>query len=107
MGNKQPLDRDITSTTSNEGMAKTMPRPEGSLGDKDSGGNIPLSDIEPIHNLVADLSRTGEPSYEGEPDTQPMLLTYADVRAILLSKDEAQESDEEVLAAGDDMDEDP
>ncbi|GJV75585.1 hypothetical protein Tco_1507169 [Tanacetum coccineum] len=35
-GNIQPLDRDITSTTSDEGTAKTTPRPEGSLGDKDS-----------------------------------------------------------------------
>ncbi|GJY81383.1 hypothetical protein Tco_0494134 [Tanacetum coccineum] len=128
-GNKQPLDRDITSTTSNEGMAKTTPRPEGSLGDKDLGGNIPPADMEQIHTPVADLLGTGakyqedqtqssrlryqsltknkgEPSYEGEPDTQPMLLTYADVRAILLSEDEAQESDEEVLAARDDMDED-
>ncbi|GJS21948.1 hypothetical protein Tco_0450580 [Tanacetum coccineum] len=37
----------------------------------------------------------GKPSYEGEPDTQPILLTYVDVRVILLSEDEAQESDEE------------
>ncbi|GJU52641.1 hypothetical protein Tco_1226355 [Tanacetum coccineum] len=28
-GNKQPLDKDITSTTSNEGTAKTTPHPEG------------------------------------------------------------------------------
>nr|GEW75918.1 hypothetical protein [Tanacetum cinerariifolium] len=48
----------------------------------------------------------GEPSYKGEPDTQPMLLSYAYVRAILLSEDEAQESDEKVLAVGDDMDKD-
>ncbi|GJY76832.1 hypothetical protein Tco_0481948 [Tanacetum coccineum] len=38
--NKQPLDRDITSTTSNEGTAKTTPLPKGSLGDKDLEGNI-------------------------------------------------------------------
>ncbi|GJZ65045.1 hypothetical protein Tco_0621741 [Tanacetum coccineum] len=94
-GNKQPLDRDITSTISNEGTTKTTPRPEGSLGDKDSGGNIPSANIEPIYNPITDLSRTGEPSYEGEPDTQSMLLTYADVQAIHLSEDEAQESDEE------------
>ncbi|GJU88703.1 hypothetical protein Tco_1301126 [Tanacetum coccineum] len=116
--------------TSNEGTDKITPRPEGLLGDKDSGGNIPPANMEPIHNLVADLSGTGakyqedqtqssrlryqsltknkgEPSYEGELDTQPMLLTYADVRAILISKDEAQESDKGLLAAGDDMDEDP
>nr|GEW57673.1 hypothetical protein [Tanacetum cinerariifolium] len=48
----------------------------------------------------------GEPSYEGEPDTQPMLLSYVYVRAILLSEDEAQKSDEKVLAVGDDMDKD-
>ncbi|GJU45601.1 hypothetical protein Tco_1202867 [Tanacetum coccineum] len=49
------------------------------------GGNIPPADMEPIHNPVADLLGT----------------------AILLSEDEAQESDEEVLDVGDDMDEDP
>nr|GEX04822.1 retrovirus-related Pol polyprotein from transposon TNT 1-94 [Tanacetum cinerariifolium] len=93
-------------------------------------GNKPPADMEPLHTTDADLSGTGakyqedqtqssklryqsltknkgEPSYEGEPDTQPMLLTYVDVRAILLSEDEAQESNKEVLAAGDDMDEDP
>nr|GFB02072.1 hypothetical protein [Tanacetum cinerariifolium] len=37
----------------------------------------------------------GEPFYEGDLDIQPLILSYADVRAILLSKDEAQESDEE------------
>nr|GEW65486.1 hypothetical protein [Tanacetum cinerariifolium] len=93
-------------------------------------GNKPPADMEPLHTTNANLSRTGakyqenqtqssrlryqsltknkgEPSYEGEPDTQPMVLTYADVRDILLSEDEAQESDEEVLAAGDDTYEDP
>ncbi|GJU43169.1 hypothetical protein Tco_1200435 [Tanacetum coccineum] len=86
-GNKQPLDRDITSTTSNEGMAKTMPHPEGSLGDKDSGGNIPPADMELIHTPIADPSGT----------------------ALLLSDDELDKDsdEEEVLAAGDDMDEDP
>ncbi|GKF58408.1 hypothetical protein Tco_0171945, partial [Tanacetum coccineum] len=101
-GNKQPLDRDITFMTSNEGMAKTMSPPEGLFRNKDSGGNIPPADMEPFHNPVVDLLGTsakyqedqtqsskfryksltknkGEPSYEGEPDTQPMLLTYADV----------------------------
>nr|GEU29534.1 uncharacterized mitochondrial protein AtMg00810-like [Tanacetum cinerariifolium] len=82
-----------------EGTAKTTPRPEGSIGDKDSGGHKPPVDIEPLHPTDADLSRTGEPSYEGEPDTQPMILSYADVRAIFLSKDEAQESEEDILGA--------
>ncbi|GJT34478.1 hypothetical protein Tco_0924897 [Tanacetum coccineum] len=132
-GNKQPLNRDITSTTSNEGTAKTTPRPEGPLGDKDSGGNIPPADMEPIHTPVADPSGTGakyqvdethstrlryrsltknkgKTSSEVEPDTEPLKLqTYDDIQAFLLSDDELDnESDEEeVLAAGDDMDEDP
>ncbi|GKD91719.1 hypothetical protein Tco_1367226 [Tanacetum coccineum] len=90
-GNKQPFDRDITSTTSNEGAAKTTTRPEGSLGDKDSEVNIPPTNIEPIYTLVAGPSGTGD-KYQ----------------AFLLSKDELEkESDEEeVLAARDDMDED-
>nr|GEV70872.1 uncharacterized mitochondrial protein AtMg00810-like [Tanacetum cinerariifolium] len=56
-GNDQPLDRDLTFMTFNEGTAKTTPRSEGS--------------------------------------------------PIILFEEEAQESDEEVLATGDDMDEDP
>nr|GEU80168.1 retrovirus-related Pol polyprotein from transposon TNT 1-94 [Tanacetum cinerariifolium] len=75
-GNDQPLDRDLTFITSDEGLAKTTPRPEGSRKDKDSGGNKPPTDMEPLHT---DLSGT----------------------------DEAHESDEEVLAAGDDINEDP
>nr|GFC38167.1 retrovirus-related Pol polyprotein from transposon TNT 1-94 [Tanacetum cinerariifolium] len=58
-GNIQPLDRDLTSMTFDEGTSKTTPHPEGSLGDKDSGGNIPPTDMEPIHTIVADLSGTG------------------------------------------------
>nr|GEX80112.1 hypothetical protein [Tanacetum cinerariifolium] len=58
-GNKQPLDRDITSMTPNEGMTKTTPCPEGLLGDKDSWGNIPPTDMEPIHIPVFDPSGTG------------------------------------------------
>ncbi|GKE82863.1 hypothetical protein Tco_1552863, partial [Tanacetum coccineum] len=54
--NIQTLDRDLTSMTSDEGTAKTMPRLEGSLGDKDSGGNIPPVDIKPIHTTIADPS---------------------------------------------------
>ncbi|GKA74300.1 hypothetical protein Tco_0780602, partial [Tanacetum coccineum] len=57
--NKQPIDTGLPSTTFDEGTAKTTSRPEGSLGDKDSGGNIPLTDMEPIHPNVADLSGTG------------------------------------------------
>ncbi|GJZ44039.1 hypothetical protein Tco_0591294 [Tanacetum coccineum] len=99
-GNIQPFDMDLTSTTSDEGTAKTTPRPKGSLRDKDSGGNIPPVDMEPIHLTIVDISGTGKPSYEEELDTQPLVLsTYADVRAFLLSDDEAQESEKDILGA--------
>ncbi|GKA91004.1 hypothetical protein Tco_0812874 [Tanacetum coccineum] len=90
--------------TPDEGTAKTTPRPEGLLGHKDSGGNIPPADMEPMHTPVAD------PSGTVEPDTEHLQLqTFADIQAFLLSEDELdKESDEEeVLAVGDDMDEDP
>ncbi|GJV09216.1 putative RNA-directed DNA polymerase [Tanacetum coccineum] len=70
--------RDLTFMTSDEGMAKTTPRPEGSLGEKYLRGNIPPDDMEPINPTVADLSY---------------------VRAILLSEDEAQETEEDILGA--------
>ncbi|GJT15723.1 hypothetical protein Tco_0874429, partial [Tanacetum coccineum] len=78
-GNVQPADKGLPSTDSNKGTAKTTPRPEGSLGDKDSKGNKPPDDMEPINPTVADPSGTDEL---------------------------AQESDkEEVFVAGDDMEE--
>nr|GEU50932.1 hypothetical protein [Tanacetum cinerariifolium] len=120
----------MTSITPNDGTTKTMSHPEGSSEGKDSGGNKPPTDIEPQNPTNADLSGTGakyhedqtqssrlryqsltgnegEPSYEGEPDTQPMLLTYADVRAILIFEDEAQESEEDILGAGEEIDDNP
>ncbi|GKF90406.1 hypothetical protein Tco_0274107, partial [Tanacetum coccineum] len=72
----------------NEGTAKTTSRPEGPLGDKDSGGNKTPADIEPINLFIFDPSGT-------------------DVRAFLLSDDEAQKSDEDILGAGEEVDEDP
>ncbi|GKE97157.1 hypothetical protein Tco_1582012, partial [Tanacetum coccineum] len=94
-GNKQPLARDIPFTTPDKGTTKTTTRLEGSLGDKDSGGNIPPADMEPIHTPVVDLSGTGA-KYQ----------TFADIQAYLLFEDALdKDSDkEEVLAAGDDMD---
>ncbi|GJT17411.1 hypothetical protein Tco_0876117 [Tanacetum coccineum] len=130
-GNIKPLDMGLTSTTSGEGTAKTTPRPKGSLGDKDSGGNIPPDDMELIHPTVANLSGASakyqvdqtqstrlryqsltenkdKPSHKGELDTQPLVLsTYADVRAFLLSDDEDQESEEDILGAGEEIDEEP
>ncbi|GJU42572.1 hypothetical protein Tco_1195529 [Tanacetum coccineum] len=78
-GNDPPAVKKFPSTTSNEGTAKTTPRSEGPLRDKDSEGNIPPANMEPINPTVADPSVTGA---------------------------EYQESDEEeVIAAGDDMEE--
>ncbi|GJT41606.1 hypothetical protein Tco_0941471 [Tanacetum coccineum] len=119
------------SQTLPESTANTTPRPEGSLGEKDSGGNIPPSDMELIHPTIADLSRAsakyqvdqtqstklryqslienkGKPSHEGELDTLPLVLsTYVDVRAFLLTNDEGQESKEDMVGAGEEMDKEP
>ncbi|GJU58825.1 putative ribonuclease H-like domain-containing protein [Tanacetum coccineum] len=108
VGNKQPIDKGLPSTASDKGTAKTTPPPEGPLRDKDSEGNKTPADMEPIHTPVADPSGTCKPSYEGELDTQPLVLsTYANVQALLLSDDEAQKSEEDILGAGEEMDEDP
>ncbi|GKA45485.1 hypothetical protein Tco_0738281 [Tanacetum coccineum] len=133
VGNKQPTDTGLPSMTFDEGMAKTTPHPEGSLGDKDSGGNIPPADMEPIHPTVADLLGTcakyqvdetqstrlryrsliknkGKTSSEVESNTKPLQLqTFIDVQSFLLFEDELdKESDEEeVLDTGEDMDEHP
>ncbi|GJS32876.1 hypothetical protein Tco_0531258 [Tanacetum coccineum] len=130
VGNKQPIDTRLPSTSSNEGTTKTTPRFEGRLRDKDSWGNKTPADMEPINLTITDPSGTGakyqvdqtqstrlryqsltknegEPLYEGEPDAQPLVLsTYADVRAFLLSNDEASENEEDILGAGEAVDED-
>ncbi|GKC45590.1 hypothetical protein Tco_1063312, partial [Tanacetum coccineum] len=54
--------------------AKTTPRPKGSLRDKDSGGNIPPADMEPIHTPIADPSGTGAKYLVDE--TQSTRLRY-------------------------------
>nr|GEX86496.1 hypothetical protein [Tanacetum cinerariifolium] len=72
--------------TPDKGITKTTPRPEGSLGDKDSEGNIPPTNMELIHTIVANPSGTGA-KFQDELD---------------------KESDEEeVLGAGEDINEDP
>nr|GEW29888.1 retrovirus-related Pol polyprotein from transposon TNT 1-94 [Tanacetum cinerariifolium] len=108
-GNIQPLDRDLTSTTPDEGMTKTMLHPERLLRDKDSGGNIPPADMKLIHTIVADPSGTGA-KYQVD-ETQSTRLRYQS-----LTKNEGKTSfedeldkdsdEEEVLATGEDMDED-
>ncbi|GJY85484.1 hypothetical protein Tco_0499510 [Tanacetum coccineum] len=131
-GNVQSTDKGSPSMDSNEGLAKTTPCPKGPLRDKDSEGNKPPADIEPINPTVVDPSRTGaeyqvdetqstrlryqtltenkgKTSSEVEPDPETLqLTTLADIQAYLLSEDElAQESDEdEVFVVGDDMEED-
>ncbi|GJS58915.1 hypothetical protein Tco_0653699 [Tanacetum coccineum] len=132
VGNIQPMGMRLPSTVSDEGVAKTTPCPEGPRGDKDSEGNKPPTDMEPQHTPVADLSGTGvdyqvdetqstrlryksltknkgETSSEVEPDLPKLpLKTVAEIQALLLSEDELdQESDEEVLEAVAELDEDP
>nr|GEZ94068.1 hypothetical protein [Tanacetum cinerariifolium] len=79
--------RDITSTTLDEGMTKTTPRPEGSLRDKDSGGNKPPADMKPIHTYVVDPSGTGDKFQVDE--TQSTRLRYRS-----LTKNEGKTSSE-------------
>ncbi|GJU72140.1 hypothetical protein Tco_1263545 [Tanacetum coccineum] len=79
---------DLTSMTSDEGTSKTTLHLEGSLGDKDSGGNIPPADMEPIHHTIADLSGTGA-KYQVD-QTQSTRL-----------------SEEDILGAGEEIDEEP
>nr|GEV41350.1 hypothetical protein [Tanacetum cinerariifolium] len=87
-GSKQPLDRDITSTTPDEGMAKTTPRHEGSHRDKDSGGTKhPL-----IWNNKTPLMLI----------SQELVLTTKRTRP-----NEAQESKEDILGAGEEMNDNP
>ncbi|GJU88097.1 hypothetical protein Tco_1300520 [Tanacetum coccineum] len=110
VGNKQPIDIGLPSTTFDEGTAKTTSRLKGSLGDKDSGGNIPLADIELIHHNVADLSGTGA-KYQVD-ETQSTRLRYQSLtknKGKTSSEDELDKDsdEEEVLAAGEDIDKDP
>ncbi|GKB07233.1 hypothetical protein Tco_0835517, partial [Tanacetum coccineum] len=65
------------SQTLPESTTKTTPRPKGSLGDKDSEGNKPPVDMEPIYPTIVDPSGTSA-KYQ-----------------------------EDILGAGEEMDEDP
>ncbi|GJU60377.1 hypothetical protein Tco_1238143 [Tanacetum coccineum] len=87
-GNDQPLDRDLTFMTFNEGITKTTPRLKGPRGDKDSRGNKPPADMEPQNPIDADLSRTGA-KYQ-EDQTQSFRL-----------------SEEDIVGAGEEMDDNP
>nr|GEZ26953.1 hypothetical protein [Tanacetum cinerariifolium] len=78
-GNKQPLDKYITSTTPDEGMDKTTLHLEGSLRHKDLGGTT--------HPLIWNHK------------TSPTLFSQG--------LDEDQESKEDILGAGKEMDDNP
>ncbi|GJT00652.1 hypothetical protein Tco_0821821 [Tanacetum coccineum] len=101
-GNIQPLDRDLTFTTSDEDIAKTTPCPKESRGDKDSGGNKLPTDMEPQNPTDADLSGTSV-KYQ-EDQTQSSRLRY---QSLTENEDEAQESKEDILGAGEEMDDNP
>ncbi|GJR41842.1 hypothetical protein Tco_1309945 [Tanacetum coccineum] len=69
MGNDQPANKGLPSTTSNEGTAKTTPHLEGPLGDKDLGENKPPADMEPIKTTVTDPSESDKKEmFEGGED---------------------------------------
>ncbi|GJZ18202.1 hypothetical protein Tco_0554325, partial [Tanacetum coccineum] len=67
-GKKQPIDTGLPSTDSNEGTAKTTPRLEGPLGDKDLGGNKTPADMEPINPTIVDPLGIGAKYQESEED---------------------------------------
>nr|GEW08685.1 retrovirus-related Pol polyprotein from transposon TNT 1-94 [Tanacetum cinerariifolium] len=60
--------------------AKTIPRPEGPLRDKDLGGNIPFADMEPIHPTVVDLSGIGAKYQEQHEEAT---VSYDDLKAFI------------------------
>ncbi|GJV21551.1 hypothetical protein Tco_1370571 [Tanacetum coccineum] len=98
--NIQPLDKDLTSTTSDEGTAKTTPQLSG------TGAKYQVDQTQSTRFRYQSLPKNkGKPSHEGELDTQPIVLsTYANVRSFFLSGDESKE---DILGAGKEMDVEP
>nr|GEW12304.1 copia protein [Tanacetum cinerariifolium] len=84
----KPMDEPAFTRLKAKSRKQHTPHPERPLRDKDSEGNKPPIDMEPQTNPDDDLSGT-------------------DVQAFILSEDEmAQESDEEVFEAGEEMEQD-
>ncbi|GJR57928.1 retrovirus-related pol polyprotein from transposon TNT 1-94 [Tanacetum coccineum] len=108
-GNKHPADMGLPVIVPDEGVGKIQPLPKGTkIGDKDSGRNKPLDDIELSTPHVTTLSGTdakdqayqtqsagfvvsvpdqnkGKTSSEVESDTQPLVLTTtANIQSLLL-----------------------
>nr|GEY90689.1 hypothetical protein [Tanacetum cinerariifolium] len=120
---KKGKSQTVTSTSprsqeASGALSKKSKRPKSKKPPTKTKGNKPHADMEPQNFTDADLSRIstkyqedqtqssrlryqsltkneGEPLYEGDLDTQSMILFYVDVRAILLSEDEAQESEDQ------------
>nr|GEV68359.1 hypothetical protein [Tanacetum cinerariifolium] len=94
---KKGKSQTVTSTS----PRSQVPEASGALSKK---SKIPKSKKPPTKTKTQSsrlryqsLTRNeGEPSYKGEPKTQPMILSYVDVRAILLSEDEAQEINDDL-----------
>ncbi|GKA30629.1 hypothetical protein Tco_0716934 [Tanacetum coccineum] len=86
----EPADTRLPSMVSNEGTVKTTPLPEGPLKDKDLEGFKPPADMKPINPFVADLLRTG---------AEYQILNSLRMKWL-------KRGDEDVFAAGEDMDED-
>ncbi|GKA72518.1 retrovirus-related pol polyprotein from transposon TNT 1-94, partial [Tanacetum coccineum] len=89
-----------------QSVASTLPKSQGRTGAKYQVDETPYTRLR-YRSLTKNKGKT---SSEVEPDTEPLKLqTYADIQAFLLSDDELDKdsNEEEVLAAGYDMDEDP
>ncbi|GKD30253.1 hypothetical protein Tco_1241031 [Tanacetum coccineum] len=86
---------------------KTPPKLMEGFEQSHSVSSGTIHDLQDLERNIQ-LASTGLPSIlnKGTRQSQP-LTESTTVRAILLFEDEAQESDEEVLAAGDNMDKDP
>ncbi|GJT82389.1 hypothetical protein Tco_1056731 [Tanacetum coccineum] len=105
VGNIQPIDMGLPSTVFDEGAAKTTLLSEGPRIDAKYQADQTQSARLRYRSLTKNKGKT---SYEAESDTQTLQLnTFADVQPFLLFEDEmAQESDDDVLEAKEDMEED-
>ncbi|GKA47457.1 hypothetical protein Tco_0740340 [Tanacetum coccineum] len=97
-----PADKGLPSQRLLRRHAKTLVASEGTLGNKDLGGNKPPPLIwNQSHPTIVDPSGTSA-KYQVD-QTQSTRLRFL---AFLLSDDEAQESEDAILGAGDEIDED-
>lgn len=129
MGKKQPISIGLPFRDSDEVSSSIHPHTEETRGDKDSEGQKQTADMEP-HKQTHDQTsgpraeyhtdetqsvglryksltkNKGKPSFEGELDVPPKLFTSAtEIKSFLLSDEEDEaESEEEMLGAGDEHD---